>query len=448
MKTAKILVLVAILALAVVPLAGAQGIVGKWDSSFTVVNLGTASATVSITFYDDEGGEHVPAVLDAAVPTPTPNPFSLAGGASMVIYVPGIPATELADGRYSVVVSADQPIAAIANLVGANGGIYYNGSYSGASDEAQTSQSLPSVNKAFWGWNSHLSIQNLTGAAQTVNVDFYNGTATSIDTETLSVPAYSSWHLDVAGITEVPDGFNGSVVVTAAGPVAAIDNQTNDTLGNTQDYNAFSSGATTMYCAALYQQYYTWDTSLNVQNVGTTTTTVDIAYSDGTTTTKELGPNAAFLFLQAGETHTAATFSAVVTSAEPIVAVVNAANPVNQAQTYTCVPAGAMSFYAPIVEKNYYGWDSGVQIQNLSSTDANVTLTYEVEGGCASDYVVPANGTLVVTQQSESCVPVGYGASVSVTSDQTIVVIVNQTLGANQTGAMGDWSMSYNAFGQ
>ncbi len=446
MKTVKILVLVALVTLLAVPSAGAQ-LVGKWDSSFTVVNFGTAAASVTVTFYDDSGNEYIPAVLDAATPTPTPNPFTLPAGRSYVVYLPGIPATELADGRYSVAVTADQPIAAIANMVGLNGEIGFNGSYSGAGDNAQTSQYLPSVNKAFWGWNSHLSVQNLTGDEQIVTVDFYSGTLTSINTVTETVAAYSSWHLDVAGLTGVPDNYNGSAIATAAGPIAAIDNQTNDPLGNTQDYNAFSGGATTMYCPALYDNFFTWNSSLSLQNVGATTTTVYISYSDGTTETRSLGPSAGALFYQPDETHTAATFSALITATGPIVAAVNAANPVNQAQTYNCFSAGATSFFAPIVEKGYFGWDSGIQVQNLTDNPTTVTVTYEITG-CVVPYPIAANGTVVITQHDESCLPDGYGASATITADQLIAVIVNQTMGANQTGAKGDWSMSYNAIGQ
>lgn len=439
MKALKVLVLVGLMALVAVPLAGAQ--VGTWDSSFTVVNMGTSQATVQVTFYDETGAATTPADLGGGLS----NPFPLAGGASQVVYVPGIPG--LPNGRYSVVVSADQPIAAIANLIGNNGGIFFNGSYSGAEDVGQTSMFVPSVNKAFWGWDSHLSIQNLTNAAMNVTVNFYAGTPVSIATVSQSVPAYASWHLNVASVPGVPSGYNGSAVVTAPGPIAVVDNQTVDAGGQTQDYNGFPNGQTTLYCPALYKDFYTWGSSLNVQNVGTVTTTVNVTYSDGTSATRELGPYAAYLFYQPAEPHTAATFSAIVTADQPLVAIVNAANAAAQAQTYNCFFSGSTSYFVPIVEKNYYGWDSAVQVQNVGTAAADVTITYETPG-CSSTKNIPAGGTDYFYQPGEACLPDGYGASATLTSAQPIVVIVNQTWGAGQTGDQGDWSMSYNGFGQ
>jgi hypothetical protein len=440
MKALKALVLAVLMMLVAVPLVGAQ--VGQWDSSCTIVNMGSAAATVNVTFYDAAGVATTPPVLSDG----RTNPFTLAAGASAVVYLPSIPT--LPDGTYSVVVSADQPIAAIANLIGVNGAIYFNGSYSGAEDESQVAQYLPSINKAFYTWNSHLSIQNLTAAAMDITVNFYVGfTAPVIAPLVQNVAAYAFWHLDVGAVAGLPDGYNGSVVVTAPGPIAAIDNQTADPNGLTQDYNGFNAGATTLYCPALYFNYYTWNSSLNVQNVGTVTTTVNVAYSDGTSNSHELGPNAAFLFYQPDEAGHLDTFSAVVTSAEPVVAIVNAANPMAQAQTYNCFSAGTTSFFAPIVEKNYYGWTSGVQAQNIGTIAADVTVTFETPG-CSRTVNVAAGGTAVFYQGDDACLPDGYGASATITSAQPIVVIVNQTLGANQTGDQGDWSMSYNAFGQ
>jgi hypothetical protein len=421
-----------------VPFAGAQ----DWNSSFNVVNMGTGEAWVTVTFYEEDGTAHVPDPLNGGMT----NPFTLTAGTSFEVYLPGIPS--LADGRYSVVISADQPIAAIANLVGDSDPVFFNGSYSGV-NEGDMAMYLPAITKAYYGWNSNISMQNLTAAEMQIAVNFYAGTPTPVIPEmTMMVPAFASWHLDVGAIAGLPDGYNGSAVVSAAGPIAAMDNQIVGSLGLTQDYNGFMEGATTLYCPALYEAYYTWNSSINVQNVGATTTTVNITYSDGETNSWELGPSAAHLFYQPDEDHTAATFSGVITSAEPVVAIVNAANPMNQAQTYNCFSSGSTAFFAPIVEKNYYGWDSAVQVQNVGAVDADVTITYNAAPGCSETKNVPAGGTAEFYQPGVACLPVGYGASASLSSLQPFVAIVNQTLGAYQTGTQGDWSMSYNAFGE
>jgi len=438
MKTFKFLALAALLVLVAVPFAGAQ--VGVWDTGMQIVNMSTTDATVTVTFYDVTGAAFTPADLGSGLT----NPFTLGGGNSQTILVSGIPS--LADGAYSVVVSADQPIVAIANLIGNNDPIFFNGSYSGMEDVGQMAMYMPSVNKDFYGWDSHLSLQNLTNAAMDVTVNFYAGSPVSIYDETMSVEPYSSWHVDVGALAGVPSDFNGSVVATAAGAIAAVDNQTADAYGFTQDYNGFPAGAMTLYCPALYAAFYTWDSSLNVQNIGTNTTTVTIEYSDGVVVTQDLGPNAAYLAYQPLEGHTETTFSAEITADQPLVAIVNAANPASQAQTYGCFSAGADSWYAPIVEKDFYGWFSGSQVQNITASDIDVTVEYE--GGCTRTETVPAGGTYIFSNYDEpdACIPVGYGGSASFTGTGDFVLIVNQTYAAGQTGTMGDWSMSYNGF--
>ncbi|MGC8873681.1 MAG: hypothetical protein ACP5SI_04430, partial [Chloroflexia bacterium] len=138
MKGIKALVLALLVVLVAVPLVAAQG-GGVWDSSFTVINLGDTTATVEVTFYDEAGNVFVPSDLGSG----TTNPFSLPAGESKEILVFLIPPAELPEGHaYSVVISADQPVAAIANLTNT---VYsppqspsFSGSYTGFEDVGQT----------------------------------------------------------------------------------------------------------------------------------------------------------------------------------------------------------------------------------------------------------------------------------------------------------------------
>ena len=459
----KVLALVALVMLSIVPLASAQ--VGTWDSSFTVVNLGTADANVDITFYDEAGTSYHPGTLN----DDRSNPFVLQAGKSAVIYLPGIP-SGLPDGRYSVVISADQPIVAIANLVGTSGALGFNGSYSGMEDAGQTAMSMPSVNKDFYGWNSHLSIQNLTGAAMDITVDFYAGTPVAIATVTQTVPAYSSWHLDVASVATLPSGYNGSAVVHASGPVAVVDNQTVATqvipeipAGSDQAYNGLAGGDTTLYCPALYDQFYGWFSSLNVQNIGSVTATVTVDYSDNhANDVVEIGPNAAHLFVYNTGAHST-TFSAKVTSSGPnIVALANAANPDGQGQTYNCFFSNqaSTSYYTPLAMKWFYGWNTGIQLMNVGTADAHVSIIYEGYPATAP-VTVPSNGTYIFYTPGDTRLPgvncsiwdAGWSGSAQITSDQPIVVIVNQSKEGvraiscpDNPPIQGDWSMSVNAF--
>ena len=216
MKMLKVVVLgVLVLAIAV-PLAGAQ--VGTWDSSISIINLGGASATVEVTFFDAIGASPTVTCLRG---TPGPscqltNPFSLAAGAKEEIYLPAV--SQLPNGRYSAVVSADQPIAAIGAMTGVDVNKYFTGGYTGEGAGA-TSMYLPGIQWNFYAWDSHLSIQNLTGSPQDITVQFYTeGTNTVCNTQgPHSTPAYSSWHLDTGALSlsacdTGTDGFNLSLI--------------------------------------------------------------------------------------------------------------------------------------------------------------------------------------------------------------------------------------------
>ncbi len=440
MKLLKVVVLSVLMVLVAVPLVGAQI---TWDSSFTVVNLGTSDATVSVTFYAEDGTSYAP---DPLIPNEVSNPFTLSPGGSQII-VMAFSSSDLPDGRYSVVLSADQPIVAIANLSGADGTIKYNGSYSGMGDVGQTSMYMPSVNKAFYGWNSNLSLQNLTGSAMDITVDFYSGTPTVTHSVTQNVPAYSSWHLAVGDEAGLPAGYNGSAVVSAPGPVAAVDNQVNmgaAVNGATQDYSGIAAGSTTLYCPALYDLFYGWFSSLNVQNVGTANANVTITYSDGQSENVVIGPNAAYLAVFGQGTHDP-FFAATITGDQPLVAIANANNK-KQSQTYECFSSGSTEIRTPLTMKWFVAkYNTAVQVQNVGTADATVTITYENHEASAYSVTVAQGDSHIFYTPGETFLPEGYSGAATITADQPIVGIVNQT-NDNRGAATGDFSMTFGMF--
>jgi len=97
---------------------------------------------------------------------------------------------------------------------------------------------------------------------------------------------------------------------------------------------------------------------MRVQNVGAGTATVTITYSNGQTTNTTIQQNSGQSFytpniLPAGKT----LYSAVVTSNQPIVVVVNESNAGNQAATYNGLMAGSATVNVPAIMKNYYGYN-------------------------------------------------------------------------------------------
>ena len=447
-KLISLFVVLTVLALAVMP-AAAQ--LGDTDvSSFTVQNVGTGTAQVTVTFIKEDGTQVVPTELNSG----KTNPFTLAVGESFEIYMPGIPTAQLPDGRYSVVVSSDQQIIAIANLVG-QGTINFNGSYSGFSSGANTFY-LPAVVYNYYGWYSLISVQNVGTAATDVTVTITCSDGTIGTLTATSVPAMASVHFDME--TTTPTGFttstscNGSATVTSSGEnVVAVDNQTAPASGNTQSYSGVDTGVSKLYVPALYHNYYGWNASINILKVGAGDVTVNVTYSDSGTSTCNLTdatPNC-MLYMPTEHPGTGYFGATVEATGGNIVAVVNAANG-SQAQTYNGVAdgSGSETVGIPSVMKSYYGWNTSFTCQNIGAVATSINVSYDGYTANAYDTATLNPGdTLEVVQSNEAFLPAGHqgGATITAnTSGASIACIVN----FNNAGLMttGDWSMSYNAF--
>jgi len=446
MKAFKVLVLSVLLVLVAVPFASAQTI--TWNSSFTVVNLGTADAQVTVTFYGEDGTDYqfTPLVPGA---TPVTNPFTLGPGGSQIIVMAFVD-SQLPNGRYSVVLSADQPIVAIANLAGLEGtSVNYNGSYSGSEDAGQTVLYLPSVvaNPFYSQWQSHLSIQNLTNADQDVTVNFYQGSSSIVAFTSTTVPAFTSWHLVVADVA--PDGFMGSATVEAAGPLAVVDNQYNQNpafAGANQVYSGFTGGSLDMYCPGLYDNFIgVWIASMNVQNISATDANITVWYSDGMSETAVVAPNASWMKTYNTGEHAGGYFSAHVESDQLVVAIANANGGINS-QTYECAAAGSTEIRTPLTMKRLIGaYNTGVQIQNLDTAQQSVCIEYEGYTSQDTCVDVAAGGTAMFYTPGETYLPEGYSGSARVYSAGPLVGIVNQTNDA-PGDATGDFALSFRMF--
>jgi hypothetical protein len=448
-KKLTLFIVVAMLFVLVVP-ASAQ--LGQTDiSSFTVQNVDTTDATVTVTFYDESGVAHTPTVLNSS----KPNPFTLTPGESFEIYVPGIPADQLIDGRYSVVISSSAKVVAIANLVG-QGNVYFNGSYSGF-DAGAKDFYLPSVVFNYYGWYSLISVQNV-GAGPTdvtVTITCDNGATGTITAS--AVPSMTSHHFVLK--QDTPTGFtastacNGSAVINStAENVVVVDNQSVPAGGNTQSYSGVTSGATDLYVPALYHSYYGWNSSINVRKLGSGNTTVTATYSDGGTSTCNLTDAVPGCLLYMPNEHPGnGYFGATISSSgADLIAVVNAANG-SQAQTYNAVGSGTDAVGVPSVMKSYYGWSTSVTCQNVGTVATKMSVEYD---GYASDvYTTPdtysAGDTVELYTPGESFLPNGYQGGATVTADAAgaeISCIVNFNNAQQMGSTVGDWSMSYNAF--
>jgi hypothetical protein len=466
------LLLVAVLLAAAVPSTFAQ--LGDCDnSSFAIQNLGTSDAQVTVTFYDEVGAAYTPTPLDGIGTT---NPFTLGAGDMYQVYVPGIPG--FADGRYSVVIESTEPVAAIANLIGYTGSCgpgnfpAFNGSYTGF-DEGNGMYYLPSVVYQYYNWNSLISIQNTTADPINVTITVKDPRGNPDKTHTwTNIPGFASVHLDLeteGAVLGVVSGLNGSAIIESSnGQVAVTDNQTayGGGFGLTQSYNGFASGNDTLYVPALYEAFYNWNSSINIQNIDGAPTDVTVTYDDGTVNDKNnlaclgaLAPGTSCLVYMPSHKPAGATaFAATITNsaAQDLVAIANAANgKTKQSQTYNGFLAGSDTVGLPIIMKGFYNWNTSFRIQNVGGADTTIQITYSadpVSAAAGVTYVHPETlspGEAVeVYQPADGNLTNPNWTSGSVTvvslSGEPIAGIVNQTNAVRQQAGDGDWSMSYN----
>jgi hypothetical protein len=454
MKWFKVLILFAVAALLMVAVKPVFAQLGTTDiSSFTIQNVDTIIASVTVHFVAEDGTVKTPTTLNSG----KANPFSLNSGESFEIYVPGIPTSELASGRYSVMVESTAKVVAIANLIG-QGSIYFNGSYS-SFDAGATTFYLPAVVFNYYGWYSLISVQNVGSGSTDITVSITCEDGTTGILSASSVPANASHHFVLKSVT--PTGFssstscNGSAVITSSTqPVVAVDNQTVPAGGNTQSYNGLVSGSPNLFVAALYNNYYGWNGSLNIRKVGSGNTTVTVTYSDSGTSTCNLTNAVPGCLLYMPAQHPGlGYFGATITSSPSmdIMAVVNAANGA-QAQTYDAVGGGTGTVGIPSVMKSYYGWTTSFTCQNVGTTATTLHIAYDGYAANAYDTGSLSTGaTVEKVTSNEAFLPSGHHGGATVTANNTatgtaIACIVNFNNGDQMATTSGDWSMSYNAF--
>jgi hypothetical protein len=309
-----------------------------------------------------------------------------------------------------------------------------------------------------FSYTSGIQVQNLSATTDAnIMVDYYDKATGAIDTSVTDlVPAGGSVTYFPVGASS---GFDGSVVISADQPVAAISNIHGDNFSANASYVGASAGSMSVNVPLLMKGNSGFDTWFNVQNTGTSSTTATVMYSDGTTDSMSISPGAAVTFDQGtdGLNHPK-VFSAVVTSDnEPIaITVVEESSTIMFA--YSGFAAGATNPVMPLVQAYNSGFTSGVQIQNAGGADTTVTVSYtpSLDGtACSETLNVPAGQSVTFalfafagTVPGEDCAAqtrfIGSAQVTANSGNEPLAIIVNQHNLPSEAGA--DNGEAYGAF--
>lgn len=316
------------------------------------------------------------------------------------------------------------------------------------------------------GWWTGEQVQNVGTATATLVVTAYdkNGSATYTSSQSLAVG--SSYTFIPSDFTGMPAGFMGSAVVSSDQPIKAIVNVTNvfngtyGVAGGTANamYQGTESADTTLYFPLVKNNRFGNSTAFYIQNAGSSAATATAVFSMDTGgvytyTTPSIGPSQMIVVnpSDAGVPSTGGAGgrnnigSLKVTSAQPLAGTVLE---YIQGQAVATVLYGTRGFtaadfsqkiFTPVTKNSRFGRFTGIQVQNVSSSSVDVTITYVGSGGpCAGTVYtdtfsgVPAGASHTFVQLTgQTSLPSNCTAPATVSATGNVVAIVNEQ---NQTG--------------
>lgn len=263
------------------------------------------------------------------------------------------------------------------------------GSYAGQTTPANTVY-LPLIMKDAGGWNTSVTIQNTSPRSTSMTLRFFDGSGRSVYTLPATLPPMGSATYHPARLPGLPTGFVGGAVVRADSPIAGVVNE--DRLGRDRlTYEGFTVGARMIWVPLLMRASGDWDTGLQVQNLGTASTSARVTfYTSGASTalaetTLSLAPSGSSTLYQPADDRIPSDWvgSAVVESLDdqPLAAVVNQLRADGAAMAYAGVGQPAPIVYAPPTRGNSDGSTVELHVQNAGARTTVVVMSNSRAGG-------------------------------------------------------------------
>lgn len=371
---------IAAVALGMIPGAAFAQMFPAYTTGINIQNMSASATTISIDFYaagaaDGTGGAPAASVQDSIDPFGVKSYF---------------PLTAVASGfNGSVVVSSQQPVAAVTNL--ANSTLTALDAYNGTSTGSLTVY-LPLLHQNNGGFYSWYSVQNVGSGPATVNVD-YTDNGTGVD-KTITVAQNASVTVYQKNETHTAKFFAATLTSNQNIVVVAVQENPSNILA----YTGFPSGSKNPIMPIINQNNSGYITGTQIYNLGTTDTNVTVSYKAGQagtdcTETQTVPAQKMVVF-------TSGAFSKVVPNSTCIVGskfigsaqvttnstnqdlavVVNqlrASNTTNGASydAFDVAKANSTVFMPTIFDRNS-GWYTAFNLLNVGSSTANIKCTY------------------------------------------------------------------------
>ncbi|MEM4655085.1 MAG: hypothetical protein QXL34_06335 [Thermosphaera sp.] len=422
---------------------------GTWVSSINIQNMSsTASANVVLQFYDSNGGS----ILSFSVSPPIPP------NGSRSLYVP-TDISGLSSGQFSVVASSDVPIRVVVNSSSSQPSTA--GAYEGIeAEETALELYFPGLYNNYYGFYSEIVIQNADMADSNVQIQFYNqktGAPVGSPYSALIKPGAAKVFSLSTLTPALPSGNQNGLFaakVTSNKKIGGIANiWTSAKFGEYSSYNGFTSGSDKIFVPALYNSYYGFVSSLTVQNIGSSSTSVKVTYSNGVYEEFTLNPGLSKelytpvnVNLPSGNVN--GVFSAKIEASpgSKIVAIVNVEDKTKGSlASYNGSAQIGTKIGCPVVLKSFYRWFSAETVQNVGNNTTNITVKY-ASGQTKTYQNVPPNGTINVIELAQAGSVLPDNSSVAATfesSGEPLLVVVQENSNDRYLSNPGDYLLAY-----
>jgi len=465
----------------------AQGPGGEWISSIACQNLDAQNAAeITLSFYPQGSSTAIASHLDTIPP-----------GNSRLYHTNDVDIGVPADFLGSVVVSSLTPVVCSVNTQNSGTGTSddpYRIASSSGLDEAEVATEMyaPQVMKAYWGWNSYLSVQNASPENITVQVDYINRDGEDMPTasETATIPGLSNKIFYQSENATIPSDFVGAAKVTVTDPTDAklamvvnfYNSGTEASTSQFHSYNGASQGATKLYAPRVVRRFYGYNSGITIQNVSAVDTTVTVDFNfageNFSYQSATISPSTALvLYLPnvseidtVDELDISQRFGNAVIEVDNdqarVIAIINEDNRgdtadndgnsipterIGQGSTYSAIPAGSESkiLFFPQVPNQVDGvFSGGFFFSNVSGNDGFCEIHFTgVPGAKIDDFDVLANESKSYYAPDIANLPVGFNASVKVACNIEVIGIQNFAA-APDSGKHGDSFTQNNAFNE
>ena len=295
-------------------------------------------------------------------------------------------------------------------------------------------------------FGSAFTIQNMSSSIANCSYQFFDVSGTAVYTTSLFQVAVNGNNFTyVPNIGSLANGqYSG--VVSCDQEVTAVVNTGSSNSGGS--YAGIINTSTTWYAPNAFSNYYNYNTNFVIQNTTSTpiNVTLEIINPSGIVVATQTANNVPAYtytnFEQAGLSNLNANiaYSAKITGTGSLAVESNiygSGSVNNELYSYTPFTTGSTTIYVPSIMNNYYGYLTALNVQNLGTSIAHVTVTYGT--GLVQDQTIPVSSSYVFYTPN-SGLPSGTLTSAKITSDQDIVALVNEQNTYRRAASYGGFS--------